>query len=233
MAASLSHGAIVIVGKLFDDPGYLFDSFGNNANETSRGANFSGTIATWNSVPLTIDSTGASNGISWSGTNYTANVDVQGFYDYTNIYPSTAGTAAGTAADANNITNTGIHGYEQPTINVSTVEGTTYSVDLLFSNSFSARTFDVQVDGQLYLDDLAIYADDEKFDRPQVYRFSYLAADDQMAITLTPGSALELHDDPFVNAIIVTEIIPEPSSLPLLLGAFASLLVSTRRRVKV
>lgn len=221
--------ATVHVGELIDDPGYSFDSFGNNVNDTTRGANFGGTSATtWYGVSMTTDSSGATNGISWTGSVAEAVDGTLGYYNYTGNT-----LTGGSDADANHITNTGIHG--SPTVTITTTQGNQYSVDLLFANSFSDRTFDVNVDGQLYLDDFAInvnYSENE--DRPQVYRFDFLAAASSMTITLTPGAASGYTDtNPFVHAVLITHV-PELSAILLMeLGgvAFLASLPLARRRL--
>lgn|GEM_PF-6402142 len=199
-ATTIYHGAV------YDDPGYLFDTFGNNADETSRGANFgSATSVTWYGINMTHDSTGATNGIAWTGTPADSSTSV-GAYNYSNIYFGTPGTGAA----ANSLTNFGIHSY--PTITISVTPGATYSIDLLFANAISARTFDVNVEGSLYLDNLALDITAEK--RPLVYRFQIVAPDNQIQIALTDGAEPGYTDtNPYVQAMMVTKVVPEPSAL--------------------
>ena len=203
LTAAAPLGATTInVGSIFDDPGYLFDTFGNNANGTTRGANFGGAQSvTWYGINMTNDATGATNGIAWTGNTATT-----ALYDYSNFYFGTPGTGAA----ANSLTNFGIH--SSPTITISVTPGATYSIDLLFANAISARTFDVNVEGSLYLDNLALDVTAEK--RPLVYRFQIVAPDNQIQIALTNGAEPGYTDtNPFVQAMMVTAVVPEPSAL--------------------
>ncbi len=214
----------ISVGQIIDDPGYNFDSFGSNADESTRGANFGGTFeTTWNNVSLLTDRTGASNGISWTGTDVSAVGDPgAGEYLYSAIYFGDPGTGA----DADEITNTGIH--SAPTISISATVGKTYTIDLLFAQAFTPRrTFDVLVEGSIYLDDLAL---DLNEGRPLVYRFETLATDDTINITFAPGSEPGYDDtNPYVNAVMVTEVIPEPSAAVMALIGAAGLAARRRR----
>ena len=222
-AAIPSLGATSIhVGQIYDDPSFLFNTFGNNANESTRGVNFGGgNFTVWNGVTLTT-LLANSNGISYTGTLADA-VGSPGEYSYLGYTGM-----PGTGEDANQIANTGIHG--SPTIQVTVTPGVTYSVDLLFANAFNSRVFDVFVEGQLYLDDLTLSMDAESYDRPLVYRFEFLATDTQMDISFDPGAEQPGYTDtnPYVNAIMVTQTVPEPSSA--LMGGLALLTVFRRKR---
>lgn len=221
MAAGPLGATTVLVGTVYDDPGYDFSTFGNNANLSTRGANFGGAASvTWYNINMTNDSTGATNGISWSGATASA-VASPGVYSYTSIYSGTPGTGA--AADS--LTNTGIH--TAPTINISVVSGGTYSVDLLFANAFGSRTLDVHVENNLYLDNLWLDLTDR---RPLVYRFQFLATDSQLTIALTQGAEPGIADtNPYVNAVMVTQIVPEPSSCVLIASGLLGLTFRRRR----
>lgn len=221
VAASPLGATTIFVGTIYDDPGFGFSTFGNNADASTRGANFGGGAAvTWNGINMTNDSTGANNGISWTGS--TANsVGSPGVYDYTNIYFGTPGTGSA----ANSLTNTGIH--TAPTINISAIPGVTYSIDLLFANAFNIRTLDVNVGGALYIDNLALDLDTK---RPLVYRFEYLATSSEIQIALTQGAEPGYADtNPYVNAITVTQTVPEPSSYALIASGLIGLALKRRR----
>lgn len=224
LPAGWSQATTIHVGQVIDDPGYDFSSFGQNSTTSTRGANFGGTFTTtWYGVTMTTDSSGGTNGISWTGSVANA-VGSPGQYDYTGF----SNLAGGSGTDANQITNTGIHG--TPTINVTTAVGKTYSVDMLFANAFNARTLDVFVEGQLYLDNLAMRVDSESYDRPLVYRFQFVATDSQMTITFGPGAEPGYLDtNPYVNALMVTEVVPEPSTMALTAVGALGLLRRKRR----
>ena len=154
LAGSLARAETVVVGQLIDDPGFDFNSFGNQYNAyvggVTRGANLAGTSSViWNTIVMS--NVNGANGISWTGSNTTtlnaSSGNALGTYNYTGY----AGLA-GTSAAADDLTNTGIH--ELPTITISSTVGARYVIDLLFSNAWAARTFDVSVGGLLYLDEL-------------------------------------------------------------------------------
>lgn len=213
----------IFVGTVYDDPGYNFDTFGNNSNGTSRGANFGGASSvTWYGVNMSSDSSGAGGGISWSGLTADATVgEVPGVYDYDAIYFGTPGTGAA----ANSLTNTGIH--SAPTINIPVTTGLTYSIDLLFANAYNARTFDILVEDGLYVDDFAIGLD---AGRPLVYRFQFLALDSQIQISFRNGAEPGYTDtNPYVNAMMVTQVVPEPSSFAITATALLGLALRRKR----
>jgi hypothetical protein len=218
----------ILFGTVTEANNFLFNTFGDNANVTTRGANFGGvSAATWYNINMSTDATGAGNGISWSGNAANA-VGAIGEYGYTGIYSGTPGTAA----SANSLTNTGIAG--SPVINISAIPGYTYSIDLLFANAFNlltnGRTLDVKVGGVLYLDDLRLEMGGS---RPEVYRFSYTATSNQIQITLDPGTVFGAYTDtnPYVNAIMVTQTaVPEPSSFAILATGLLGFTLRRKRR---
>ena len=230
-AAGLVRAENIAVGTLIDDPGFTFDSFGNQRTlGTSRGANFGGTDVSWNGVNLS--STSGANGISWvaaSGTVTNANL-----YSYgpnlangtPGIYPAT-GLTTYTAADQ--LTNTGIYG-AGTSISISATSGQKYLIDLLFANALSGtadRIFDVSVGGSLYADDLLLRPQSSGDRRPLVYRFEVTApVSNVINISFGAGpSGSGIDPTPYVNAMTVTQV-PEPSALSLLavgLGGVAAL----------
>jgi hypothetical protein len=172
---------------------------------------------------MTPDSSGTTNGIAWTGATADASAGSgsPGIFNYLTIYSGTPGTGA----DANHLTNTGIS--SSPTITISATVGSTYSIDLLFANAFGPRTFDVSVEGTLFLDNLALDLTDNR--RPLVYRFELVAADSQIQIVLTPGAEPGYADtNPYVNAMMVTQVVPEPSTL--VFGALGMIGLLRRRR---
>ena len=142
----------ILFGQLIDDPGFTFDSFGNQRTlGTTRGANFGGTDVSWNGVILS--STSGANGISWVAASGTVTNAL--LYGYSGIY---TGSSPGTAAAADNLTNSGIYG-AGTSISISATSGYRYVIDLLFANALSGtadRIFDVSVGGVLYADDLLL-----------------------------------------------------------------------------
>jgi hypothetical protein len=222
----------VFFGNLTESTDYRFDIFGDNHNATTRGANLGGSIsATWYGINMSIDATGAGNGISWSGS--AADAVAQGSVGQFGYEPIYSGYP-GTAASANSLTNTGIFG--SPVINISAIPGYTYSIDLLFANAFNettnGRTFDVFVAGVLYLDNLRL---EMGATRPEVYRFSYTAAGSQIQITFGTGTVFGAYTDtnPYVNGVMVTQTaVPEPSTYASIFGALvlAGTIVARRRR---
>lgn len=230
VAGSLARAETVVVGELIDDPGFLFSSFGDQYTRgTTRGANFGGSNVTWYGVAMS--STSGANGISWAGS-----VATGALYGYSSIY---TGSSPGTAATADNLTNTGIYG-GSTSIEISATAGATYVVDLLFANQFSGsgagyhpyRVFDVSVGGLLYADDLTLYGTNEPTRRPLVYRFEVTPASGSIDITFAGGAAISganTDPTPYVNAVMVTQV-PEPSSGALLVAGLAALAVMRRRR---
>jgi len=223
----------IAVGTLIDDSGYLFSSFGNQyALGATRGANFGGANVAWYGVNMS--STSGANGISWSGS-----VATGAQYSYSLIYP---GTNPGTAAAADNLTNTGIYG-NNTTISISATAGQKYVVDLLFANQFSGttaggnyypyRTMDIEVGGLLYADDLTLYGTESPDRRPLVYRFEVTPSSTSIGITLKNGAIVTgftTDTNPYVNAVMVTQV-PEPSALSLLAVGLGVLFRRNRRTV--
>ena len=226
LAGSLVRAETVVVGQLIDDTGWYFNSFGDRYNVyvggITRGANLGGTSSvTWNTTVMS--NVNGANGISWTGANASAvsPTVVSGAFNYTGY-----SGLAGTDTAANDLTNTGIH--LSPTITISSTVGARYVIDLLFANSFGPRTFDVNVGGLLYLDDLALDLSANR--RPLVYRFEYVATGSTIPITFTAGAAPGVSDtNPYVNAVSVTQV-PEPSSGALLLVGLAVALQGRRRK---
>lgn len=228
VVGSLARAETVVVGQLIDDPGFDFNSFGNQYNAyvggVTRGANFFGTSSvTWNTIVMS--NVNGANGISWTGSNTTtlnaSSGNAPGTYNYTGY----AGLA-GTSAAADDLTNTGLSG--APTITISSVAGSRYVIDLLFANAWNTRTLDVNVGGLLYLDDLVLDVSANR--RPLVYRFEYVATGSTIPISLTGGAASGVSDtNPYVNAVTVTQV-PEPSAGALLMAGIAVLVVMRRRK---
>ena len=216
----------IAVGTLIDDSGFYFNSFGSQYTlGTTRGANFAGSRSvTWHGVALS--NVSGANGISWSGATAS---DIK--YDYTGY----AGLA-GTSADANDLTNSGIHG-NGTSITISAIAGQKYVVDLLFANQFSGsgagyypyRTMDVRVGGLLYADDLTLHGTDSPDRRPLVYRFEVTPATSSINIVLNTGapvSGSQTDTNPYVNAIMVT--VPEPSAGALLVLGLSGVMALRR-----
>jgi hypothetical protein len=220
----------IAVGTLIDDAGFYFNSFGNQyALGTTRGANFAGSRSvTWQGVSMS--NVSGANGISWSGS--TASLVK---YDYSSsIYAGMPGTSA----DANDLTNSGIHG-NGTSITISAIAGQKYVVDLLFANQFSGsgadyypyRTMDVSVGGLLYADDLTLYGTDSPDRRPLVYRFEVTPATSSINIVLNTGAAVsgsQTDTNPYVNAVMVT--VPEPSAGALLVVGLGGAAIFRRKR---
>lgn len=221
----------IAVGTLIDDAGFFFNSFGSQYTlGTTRGANFGGSRSvTWQGVSMS--NVSGANGISWSGS--TASLVK---YDYSSsIYAGMPGTSA----DANDLTNSGIHG-NGTSITISAIAGQKYFVDLLFANNFSGggaqpyypyRTMDVSVGGLLYADDLRLNGTESPDRRPLVYRFEVTPTTSSINIVLNTGAAVSgsLTDtNPYVNAIMVT--VPEPSAFSLLALGFGGVMAMRRRR---
>ena len=222
----------IVYGSLIDDSSWLFSSFGNQHTlGTTRGANFNGAgSVTWYGVNLS--NVSGANGISWSGALASTNQ-----YSYSGIY---TGSSPGTAAAANDLTNTGIHG-NGTTISISAVAGHKYVVDLLFANAFSGvgagyvpyRTMDVSVGGLLYADDLTLHGTQSSDRRPLVYRFEFTPSSTSFDITLTNGGVVAgstTDTNPYVNAVMVT--VPEPSAFSLLVLGIGGLIALRRVRRK-
>jgi hypothetical protein len=214
----------VFYGTLTEATDYRFDTFGNNANETTRGANLGGSAsATWYDINMSTNPTGADNGISWTGLD-TDTVGAAGVYGYTGIYSGNPGTAS----SADSLTNTGIHG-ANVAVNITATVGHTYAIDLLFANGFNTRTFDVTVGNTLYLKNLRLEMGST---RPEVYRFEYVAVSDQIQITFSGGEAFDIYQDtnPYVNAVMVTQTaIPELSSSVLIVIGLMGFVLRRRR----
>ena len=222
----------IAVGTLIDDTGFFFNSFGNqHALGTTRGANFAGSRSVvWQGVSMS--NVSGANGISWSGS--TASLVK---YDYSSsIYAGMPGTSA----DANDLTNSGIHG-NGTSITISAVAGQRYIIDLLFANNFSGsgagyypyRTMDVRVGGLLYADDLTLHGTDSPDRRPLVYRFEVTPATSSINIVLNTGapvSGSQTDTNPYVNAVMVT--VPEPSAFSLLVFDFGGVMALRRVRRK-
>jgi hypothetical protein len=214
----------VFFGSLTEATDYRFDTFGNNANETTRGANLGGLAsATWYDINMTTDPTGAGNGISWTGVDTDAGAAV-GVFGYTGIYSGNPGTAS----SADRLTNTGISG-ANVAVNITATVGHTYAIDLLFANAFNSRTLDVTVGNTLYLKNLRLEMGST---RPEVYRFEHVATSDQIQITFSGGEAFDIYQDtnPYVNAVMVTQTaIPELSSSVLIASGLMGFALRRRR----
>ena len=231
-AANLVRAENIAVGTLIDDTGFFFNSFGSQYTlGTTRGANFGGSRSvTWQGVSMS--NVSGANGISWSGS--TASLVK---YDYSSsIYAGMPGTSA----DANDLTNSGIHG-NGTSITISAVAGQRYIIDLLFANNFSGsgagyypyRTMDVSVGGLLYADDLTLYGTDSPDRRPLVYRFEVTPATSSINIVLNTGapvSGSQTDTNPYVNAVMVT--VPEPSAFSLLAVGLGGVMALRRVRRK-
>lgn len=217
----------IAVGTLIDDAGVYFNSFGNQyALGTTRGANFAGSrTVTWNGISMS--NVSGANGISWAGATASNT-----HYDYTGY----AGLA-GASADANDLTNSGIHG-NGTSITISAVAGQRYIIDLLFANNFSGsgagyypyRTMDVSVGGLLYADDLTLNGTESPDRRPLVYRFEVTPATSSINIVLNTGAAIsgsQTDTNPYVNAVMVT--VPEPSAFSLLAVGLGGVMAMRRR----
>jgi hypothetical protein len=224
----------IAVGTLIDDAGFFFNSFGSQYTlGTTRGANFGGSRSvTWQGVSMS--NVSGANGISWSGS--TASLVK---YDYSSsIYAGMPGTRA----DADDLTNSGIHG-NGTSITISAIAGQKYFIDLLFANNFSGsgagyypyRTMDVSVGGLLYADDLRLNGTESPDRRPLVYRFEVTPTSSAINIVLNTGAAVsgsQTDTNPYVNAVMVT--VPEPSAFSLLavgLGGVMALRRVRRRTV--
>ena len=220
----------IAVGTLIDDTGYFFSSFGNQYTlGTTRGANFGGAgSVAWYGVNMS--NVSGQNGITWSGV-----VASHTNYNYSSFYSGSPGTAAA----ANDLTNSGISG-NNTTISIIANAGQRYVVDLLFANHFSGegasyfpyRTLDVSVGGLLYVDDLTLNGTQSDQRRPLVYRFEVTPSSSSINIVLTnggnvPGSRTDTN--PYVNAMTVTQV-PEPSAFSLLAIGLGGLTVMRRRR---
>ena len=229
-AAGSARAENILVGTLIDDAGFLFNSFGSQYTlGTTRGANFGGSRSvTWQGVSMS--NVSGANGISWSGGT-ASNI----LYDYSGY-----SGLPGTSADANDLTNSGIHG-NSTTITISTIAGQKYVVDLLFANQFSGtgagyhpyRTLDVSVGGLLYADDLTLHGTQSPDRRPLVYRFEVTPSTSSINITLNTGAVVagsNTDTNPYVNAIMVT--VPEPSAFSLIVVGFAGGVVLRRGRRK-
>ena len=230
-ATGLVRAENIAVGTLIDDTGFFFNSFGNQYTlGTTRGANFAGSRSvTWQGVSMS--NVSGANGISWSGST-ASNI----LYDYTGY----AGLA-GTSVDANDLTNSGIHG-NGTSITISAIAGQKYIIDLLFANQFSGggaqpyypyRTMDVTVGGLLYADDLTLNGTQSPDRRPLVYRFEVTPTTNSINIVLNNGAVVtgsQTDTNPYVNAIMVT--VPEPSAFSLLVLGFGGVMALRRVRRK-
>lgn len=223
----------IAVGTLIDDTGFFFNSFGNQyALGTTRGANFAGSRnVTWQGVSMS--NVSGANGISWTGS--TASLVL---YDYSSsIYAGMPGSSV----DANDLTNSGIHG-NGTSITISAIAGQKYFVDLLFANNFSGggaqpyypyRTMDVTVGGLLYADDLTLNGTQSPDRRPLVYRFEVTPTTNSINIVLNNGAVVpgfNTDTNPYVNAVMVT--VPEPSAISLLVLGFGGVVALRRVRRK-
>jgi hypothetical protein len=220
----------IAVGTLIDDAGFFFNSFGSQYTlGTTRGANFGGSRSvTWQGVSMS--NVSGANGISWSGS--TASLVK---YDYSSsIYAGMPGTRA----DADDLTNSGIHG-NGTSITISAIAGQKYFIDLLFANNFSGsgagyypyRTMDVSVGGLLYADDLRLNGTESPDRRPLVYRFEVTPTSSAINIVLNTGAAVsgsQTDTNPYVNAVMVT--VPEPSAFSLLAVGLGGVMALRRRR---
>ena len=216
-AAGSARAENIAVGTLIDDAGFFFNSFGSQYTlGTTRGANFGGSRSvTWQGVSMS--NVSGANGISWTGSTAS-----QVLYDYS---PSIYAGMPGSSADANDLTNSGIHG-NGTSITISAIAGQKYVVDLLFANNFSGggaqpyypyRTMDVTVGGLLYADDLTLNGTQSPDRRPLVYRFEVTPTTNPINIVLNNGAVVSgsnTDTNPYVNAIMVT--VPEPSAFSLL-----------------
>lgn len=227
-AAGLVRAENILFGQLIDDPGFTFDSFGNQRTlGTTRGANFGGTDVSWNGVILS--STSGANGISWVAASGTVTNAL--LYGYSGIY---TGSSPGTAAAADNLTNSGIYG-AGTSISISATSGYRYVIDLLFANALSGtadRIFDVSVGGVLYADDLLLKPQSSGDRRPLVYRFEVTApVSNVINITFGGGpSGSGIDPTPYVNAMTVT--VPEPSALSLIVVGLGGVIALRRGRRK-
>ena len=177
-------------------------------------------------LDLTGDLRAASFG---NGTNYTVNgIQFSGTSDTNEISFGTniagiTGAANSGDSDLNDVLSSGIH--STPFINITSIVGQAYGIQLLFYgsqvSSGTDRTMDITVDGVLFADDLRVVNGQH-----YIYNFSTIAGSDGIInINFTNGAD---GDDcnPFVQGVVVT--VPEPSSTALLgLGGLALLL---RRR---
>jgi len=222
----------IAVGTLIDDAGFFFNSFGSQYTlGTTRGANVGGSRSvTWQGVSMS--NVSGANGISWSGS--TASLVK---YDYSSsIYAGMPGTRA----DADDLTNSGIHG-NGTSITISAIAGQKYFIDLLFANNFSGsgagyypyRTMDVSVGGLLYADDLRLNGTESPDRRPLVYRFEVTPTSSAINIVLNTGAAVsgsQTDTNPYVNAVMVT--VPEPSAFSLLAVGLGGVMALRRVRRK-
>ncbi|MCU7939625.1 MAG: PEP-CTERM sorting domain-containing protein [gamma proteobacterium symbiont of Bathyaustriella thionipta] len=174
------------------------------------GLDLSGTVRAssfGNGIDYTVGST------IFSGVSGTDGISYSG-----NTSPSQFNPDSGNAG-LNGVLSSGIHTAFTMAIDISSIVGQTYDIQLLFFGSFAApgiRSFDILVEGGLFADeyrsDNGIYS---------IYNFSTIATDNFLNITFANGDSGD--GNPFVQGIVVTDVatnngtIPEPATL-LLMG---------------
>ncbi len=147
----------------------------------------------------------------FSGTSGTDGISFSGNTSASQFAPNSGNTGL------NGVLSSGIHTAHTMAIDISTVVGQMYDVQLLFFGSWAAngndRKFDIFVEGVAFAD--AYNSIDGTY---SIYNFSTTAVDGLLNITF--GSRYDVSNDgnPFVQGIVVTDVaaVPEPSILALM-----------------
>ena len=200
-----------------------FPDFLDNANATTRAANFDGTAQTINFVSLQACPTSGITGFvtlsGWGG--------ITGTLDWVNDSQRTAKNA---------ISNTGMYTGGSATMSIAATAGTQYNVELLSCTLGGDRDFNVDVSlngGSTYTRYVTnLYVPGSGDTASTVYKFDVVAGSQGIVIRDTNGgTGVATYVNPYWCAMAITAV-PEPNALLMLVLGISGFLAYAWRRQK-